>query len=182
MPALIPIIYSPPIPLVTSFRCPLCISMFRKLLPASAAAFTPRSASIVVVDPTEELSWLTIKLVSIGILESWSDCSRQNEVLTNVLSSTYAIWLLCSLMLQRAPLSETISDYQLIHIEAYVVHVDLVHTNKVVFKLVPESIAELTEYHKDIYLLNTAAACNDWSEERAKELQDKFVDSVNRFV
>ncbi|KAH0537134.1 hypothetical protein FGG08_006038 [Glutinoglossum americanum] len=155
--------------------------MPRKLLPTSAVAFTSRSPPIVVFDSTVELRWLRNTLKSIGVLKGRSDNVRQHNILTKTLSSSDAIWTLCSLQLQRAPLVEAISNYQLIHIEAYVIYVDLVQTNKVDFKLTPESIAKLTEFHKDIYLIDMAAACNDWSGERAKKLQDEFVRSVNEF-
>jgi hypothetical protein len=74
-----------------------------------------------------------------------------------------------------------ISNYRIVHIEAYVIHVDLVQGKEMAFKLMPESISKLIEYHKDIYLVNTAAACNGWSEE-VKKLQDEFVGSINGFV
>ena len=41
------------------------------------------------------------------------------------------------------PLIEALFNYQLIHIEAYIVHVDLVLRNEVAFKLMPDSIESL---------------------------------------
>lgn len=82
------------------------------------------------------------------------------------------------------PLVEALFNYQLIHIEAYVVHVDLVSQNEVAFKLTPESIEALVEYHKDVWLVDNAANTWNWSEKDAqvKKLQEDFVQAANRFV
>jgi len=82
------------------------------------------------------------------------------------------------------PLIEALFNYQLIHIEAYVVHVDMVSQNEVAFKLTPETIESLVEYHKDIYSVDTAASTWNWSEKeiQLKKLQDDFVQAANRFV
>jgi len=164
------------------------------LLPASAAAFAPRSSPTVVLN-TKVDPWLTATLKRINrIKRPLNSVPQHMRCLTETLSSPSAIWTLCSLMLPKAPdsqlrkdsnpLVEALFNYQLLHIEAYVVHVDLVLQNEIAFKLTPESIAALTEYHKDIYLVDTAAAVWNWSEKETqiKKLQEEFVQAVNKFV
>ena len=82
------------------------------------------------------------------------------------------------------PLVEALFNYQLLHIEAYVVHVDMVSQNEVAFKLTPETIESLVEYHKDIYSVDTAANTWTWSEKEVqlKKLQEEFVQAANKFV
>jgi hypothetical protein len=114
--------------------------------------------------------------------------------LTETLGGEKAIWTICSLMLSRAPEAqlkkdsnpfvEALHNYQLIHIEAYVVHVDLVLQHEVAFKLTKDSIATLIDYHKNIYLVDVAADTWHWNEKEAqiKKLHDEFVRSINHFV
>lgn len=82
------------------------------------------------------------------------------------------------------PLIEALFNYQLIHIEAYVVHVDLVSQNEVAFKLTPETIESLVDYHKDIYSVDASASTYNWPEKetQVKKMQEDFVQAANRFV
>jgi len=82
------------------------------------------------------------------------------------------------------PLIEALFNYQLVHVEAYVVHVDMVSQNEVAFKLTPETIESLVEYHKDIYSVDTSASTWNWSEKEVqlKKLQEDFVQAANKFV
>ncbi|PYI11199.1 hypothetical protein BO78DRAFT_393670 [Aspergillus sclerotiicarbonarius CBS 121057] len=82
------------------------------------------------------------------------------------------------------PLVEALFNYQMIHVEAYVVHVDMVSQNEVAFKLTPETIEALVDYHKDIYSIDTAASTWDWPDKdsQLKKLQEEFVQAVNKFV
>ena len=82
------------------------------------------------------------------------------------------------------PLVEGLFNYQMIHIEAYVVHVDMVSRNEVAFKLTPETIESLVDFHKDIYSKDAAANTWDWSGKQAqlKKLQEEFVQAANKFV
>ena len=82
------------------------------------------------------------------------------------------------------PLVEALFNYQLLPIEAYVVHVDMVSQNEVAFKLTPETIEALVEHHKGIFTIDTAAATWNWSEKEVqlKKLQEEFVQAANRFV
>jgi len=82
------------------------------------------------------------------------------------------------------PLIEAMFNYQLIHVEAYVVHVDMVSQHEVAFKLTPETIDALIEYHKDIYSVDVSASTWTWAEKEVqlKKLQEEFVQAVNKFV
>jgi hypothetical protein len=82
------------------------------------------------------------------------------------------------------PLVEAMFNYQLVHMEAYVVHVDMVSQHEVAFKLTPETIEDLIKYHKDIYSVDVSASTWSWAEKEVqlKKLQEEFVQAVNRFV
>jgi len=164
------------------------------LLPASAAAFAPRSAPTVVLNSKVE-QWLTQTLKRINrIKRPLNSVPQHQRCLTETLSNPAAIWTLCSIMLPKAPDSELRKDpnplieamfnYQLIHIEAYVVHVDMVSQHEVAFKLTPETIDALIEYHKDIFSVDASASVWNWAEKEVqlKKLQEEFVQAVNRFV
>ena len=164
------------------------------LLPASAAAFAPRSAPNVVLNTKAE-PWLTATLKRTNkIKRPLNSVMQHTRCLTETLSSPKAMWSLCSIMLPKAPetelrkdsnpLIEALFNYQLVHIEAYVVHVDMVSQNEVAFKLTPETIEALTDYHKEIFSIDTAANTWSWAEKDAqlKKLQEEFVQAANKFV
>ncbi|KAI9780203.1 MAG: hypothetical protein M1816_003151 [Peltula sp. TS41687] len=164
------------------------------LLPASAAAFAPRSAPTVVLNSKVE-PWLTATLKRTNRVKRPLNSAPQHvRCLTDTLSAATALWTLCSLMLPKAPdselrkdsnpLVEALFNYQVIHVEAYVVHVDLVLQNEVAFKLTPESIEALIDYHKDVYSVDIAANTWEWSEKETqlKKLQEEFVQATNKFV
>lgn len=165
------------------------------LLPASAAAFAPRSAPTIVLNSKVE-PWLTQALKRINrVKRPLNSVPQHFRCLTETLSGSGAIWTLCSIMLPKAPDSELRKDhqnplieamfnYQLIHIEAYVVHVDMVSQHEVAFKLTPETIEALIEYHKDIYSVDVSASTWNWAEKEVqlKKLQEEFVQAVNRYV
>lgn len=164
------------------------------LLPASAAAFAPRSTPNVVLS-TKVDPWLTATLKRINrIKRPLNSVPQHFRCLTETLSSPSAIWTLCSIMVPKAPdsdlrkdsnpLIEALFNYQLISIEAYVVHVDMVSQNEVAFKLTPETIESLVEYHKDVHSVDTSASTWNWSEKEVqlKKLQEDFVQAANRFV
>ncbi|KAI1610278.1 hypothetical protein EDD36DRAFT_321087 [Exophiala viscosa] len=164
------------------------------LLPASAAAFAPRSDCNVVLNTKAE-PWLTATLKRVNkIKRPLNSVPQHTRCLTETLSSANAIWHLCSLMVPKAPESELRTDsnplvealfnYQLIHVEAYVVHVDMVSQNEVAFKLTSDTIESLVEYHKDIFSVDTSAKTWTWSEkeQQLKKLQEEFVQAANKFV
>lgn len=164
------------------------------LLPSSAAAFAPRSSPNVVLNTKVE-PWLTATLKRVNrVKRPLNNVTQHTRCLTETLSSSSAIWTLCSLSLPKAPesdlkrdenpLIEALFNYQMIHIEAYVVHVDMVSQNEVAFKLTPETIEALVDFHKDIYSVDAAANTWDWSgkEHQLKKLQEEFVQAANKFV
>ncbi|OJI90221.1 hypothetical protein ASPTUDRAFT_112479 [Aspergillus tubingensis CBS 134.48] len=164
------------------------------LLPSSAAAFAPRSSPNVVLNARIE-PWLTATLKRVNrVKRPLNNVTQHTRCLTETLSSPDAIWTLCSLMFPKAPdaelkkddnpLVEAMCNYQMVHIEAYVVHVDMVSQNEVAFKLTPETIEALVDYHKDVYSVDTAASTWDWSDKdsQLKKLQEEFVQAVNKFV
>lgn len=164
------------------------------LLPASAAAFAPRGNPNVVLGSKVE-QWLTVTLKRVNrVKRPLNNVTQHTRCLTETLSSPNAIWTLCSLMFPKAPDSELRKDenplveamfnYQMIHIEAYVVHIDMVSQNEVAFKLTPETIESLVDFHKDIFSVDTAASTWDWpdKETQLKKLQEEFVQSANKFI
>lgn len=166
-----------------------------QLLPASAAAFAPRATSVNVVLSSKVEPWLTQTLKRINrIKRPLNSVPQHQRCLTETLSSPNAIWTLTSLMLQKSPeadlrqdsnpLVEALFNYQLIHIEAYIVHVDMVLRNEVAFKLTPDSIESLIEYHKDIHCVDISAKTYSWSEkeQQVKKLHEEFIQSINKFV
>lgn len=166
-----------------------------QLLPASAAAFAPRASSVNVVLGSKVEPWLTQTLKRINrIKRPLNSVPQHQRCLTETLSSPNAIWTLASLMLPKAPesdlkkdpnpLVEAIFNYQLMHLEAYIVHVDMVLRNEVAYKLTPDTIESLIEYHKDIHCVNAKANTYDWSEkdQQCKKLHEDFVQAINKFV
>jgi hypothetical protein len=164
------------------------------LLPASAQAFAPRAAPTIVLNTKVE-QWLTQTLKRINkIKRPLNSVPQHNRCLTETLSGENAIWCLCSLMLPNKPDADLIKDsnplvegmfnYQLVHMEAYVVHVDMVSQHEVVFKLTTDSIDTLVDYHKDIYSVDAAASTWAWPEkdEQVKKLHSEFIQAINRFV
>ena len=149
-----------------------------KLLPASVAAFAPRSTVNIVLDSGKVEPWLTQTLENIyGVRRPLNSVQQHTRSLTKTLSGSNAIWSLCSIMIPKAPdaelrkdsnpLVEAIFNCQLIRIEAYVVHLDMVSQHEVTFKLTTETIEALTEYHKDIYSVDVLASTWNWPEKEA---------------
>ncbi|KAK2736152.1 hypothetical protein FQN57_000883 [Myotisia sp. PD_48] len=167
--------------------------MLTSLLPASAAAFAPRSSPTVVLSRVEP--WLTQTLKRVNrVKRPLNNVNQHTRCLTETLSSPNAIWTLSSVMLPKAPESELQNDenplvdalfnYELVHMEAYVVHVDMVSRNEIAFKLTPETIETLVDHHKEVYSVDTAASTWEWTEKeiQLKKLQEEFVQAANRFV
>ncbi|UZP44115.1 hypothetical protein NXS19_011927 [Fusarium pseudograminearum] len=166
-----------------------------QLLPASAAAFAPR-ASVNVVLGSKIEPWLTQTLKRINrVKRPLNSVPQHQRCLTETLSSPNAIWTLTSLMLPKTPecefkrdaanpLVEAIMNYELVHVEAYIVHVDMVLRNEVAFKLTKDSIEALVEYHKEIHCVDAKANTYDWTdkEQQCKKLHEDFVQDINKFV
>ncbi|KFY17483.1 hypothetical protein V492_00637 [Pseudogymnoascus sp. VKM F-4246] len=166
-----------------------------QLLPATAAAFVPRSSVNVVLGSKVEL-WLTQTLKRINRIKRPLNSVHQHQrCLTETLSSNNAIWTLTSIMLPKAPeldlhkdssnpLMEALNNFQLIHITAYIVHVDMVHQNEIAFKLTPDSIEALIDYHKRIHCVDIAASTYNWLEKelQVKKLHEEFIQAINKLV
>ena len=166
-----------------------------QLLPASAAAFAPRASSVNVVLGSRVEPWLTQTLKRVNrVKRPLNSVPQHQRCLTELLSSPSAIWTLTSLMLPKAPepelrkdpnpLVEALFNYQLMHVEAYIVHVDMVLRNEVAFKLTTDSIEALVDYHKDIFCVDAKANSADWpeKEKQCKILHEEFVQAINKFV
>ncbi|KAI0199673.1 hypothetical protein F4808DRAFT_204771 [Astrocystis sublimbata] len=166
-----------------------------QLLPASAAAFAPRASSVNVVLGSKVEPWLTQTLKRINrVKRPLNSVLQHQRCLTETLSSSNAIWTLASMMLPKHPdselrqdsnpLIEAIHNYDFIHVEAYIVHVDMVMRNEVAFKLTPDSIEALIEHHKDVFCIDAKAGSYEWpeKEQHAKKLHDEFVQAINKFV
>ncbi|KAI0389818.1 hypothetical protein F5Y17DRAFT_99431 [Xylariaceae sp. FL0594] len=163
-----------------------------QLLPASAAAFAPRASSVNVVLGSKVEPWLTATLKRINrVKRPLNSVPQHQRCLTETLSSPNAIWTLASLMLPKHPESEVQSDpdsstpsYSLIHIEAYIVHVDMVLRHEVAYKLTPDTIEALVEHHKDVFTVDAKAGQYDWpdKEKHAKKLHEDFVQAINKYV
>lgn len=82
------------------------------------------------------------------------------------------------------PLVEAIMNYELVHVEAYIVHVDMVLRNEVGYKLTKDTIEALVEYHKEVHCVDAKAITHDWSdkEQQCKKLHEDFVQAINKFV
>jgi hypothetical protein len=139
--------------------------------------------------------WLTPTLKRVNrVKRPLNSVPQHQRCLTDILSSPNAIWSLAALMVSKAPDSELRKDsnplvaalfnFQLIHIEAYIVHVDMVLRNEVAYKLTADTIEALIEYHKDIHCVNAKAGTYEWSEkeQQAKKLHEDFKQAINKFV
>ncbi|KAH7039801.1 uncharacterized protein B0I36DRAFT_225070, partial [Microdochium trichocladiopsis] len=169
--------------------------MSARLLPASAAAFAPRASSVNVVLGSKVEPWLTQTLKRINkVKRPLNSVPQHQRCLTEHLSNEKAIWTLASLMLAKSPeadlrqdenpVVEALFSYQLVHLEAYIVHVDMVLRNEVAYKLTPDTIESLIEHHKDVCGVDSKAATYDWpeKEQQAKKLHEDFVQAINKFV
>lgn len=166
-----------------------------QLLPKSAAAFAPRAAPNIVLNTRVE-PWLTQAIKRVAkVKRTLNNPQQHHRVLTELLGGTAAIWNLASIILPKAPkadldqydddpLMEAMHNYDMLHIQAYIVHIDMVSQHEVAFKLTPETIEALIDYHKDIFCVDAAASIFDWPEKDAqiKKLQEEFKQAVNRFV
>ena len=166
-----------------------------QLLPASAAAFAPRASSVNVVLGARVEPWLTQTLKRINrVKRPLNSVPQHQRCLTETLSSPNAIWTLTTLMVAKAPeadlkkdsnpLVEAISNYEMITVEAYIVHVDMVLRDEVAYKLTPDTIDALINHHKHVHCVDARANSYDWAdvEQQCKKLHDDFVQSVNKFV
>jgi hypothetical protein len=81
------------------------------------------------------------------------------------------------------PLVEA-TNYELVHVEAYIVYVDMVLRNEVAYKLTKDTIKALVKYHQEIHCVDAKANAYDWTdkEQQCKKLHEDFVQDINKFV
>ncbi|RSL80045.1 hypothetical protein BHE90_016703 [Fusarium euwallaceae] len=167
------------------------------LLPASAAPFAPRTSSVSVVLGSKVEPWLTQTLKRISRVKQrrLNSAPQHQRYLTETLSSPNAIWTLASIMLPKSPepdfkrdannpLVEAMMNYEILHIEGYVVHIDMVLRNEVAYKLTKDTINTLIEHHKEVYCVGAANTTYSWpdGEHWCKKLHEDFVQAINEFV
>lgn len=165
------------------------------LLPASAAAFAPRATYVNVVLGSKVEPWLTQVLKRVSrIKRPLNNVAKHQKCLTDLLSSATAMWTITSLMVPKTPdfelqhdsnpLIEALLNYYFIHIDAYIVHVDMVFRNEVAFKLSSDSIKTLIDYHKNVYSINLSTNSSPCPEIEAQinQLHQDFIQDINKFV
>ncbi|KAG5951377.1 hypothetical protein E4U53_003241 [Claviceps sorghi] len=163
-----------------------------QLLPASAAAFAPRASSVNVILGTKVEPWLTQTLKRVNrVKRPLNSVPQHQRCLAEILSSADAIWTIASLMLPKLPEAdmpteplEELFSYRLLHIEAYIVHVDMILRNEVAFKLTSDTIDALVDHHDRIHCVDAKANTYEWSgkDQQCKKLHEDFVQAINKFV
>lgn len=164
------------------------------LLPASAAAFRPRSAPNIVLGSRPE-TWLTQTLKRVNkVKRPLNNVNQHSRCLNELLDGPSALWSLAAIMLPKTPdadlkkdsnpLVEALFNYQMLSIEAYVVHVDMVSAHEIAFKLTQDTIDTLVEYHTDVFSVDTSANTWKWPEKEShlRKLQDEFKQAINKYV
>ncbi|GFF63313.1 hypothetical protein IFM51744_11118 [Aspergillus udagawae] len=134
------------------------------LLPSSAAPFAPRFSPTVVLSTVIE-PWLTVTLKRVRKAKGpLKNVTQHTKRLKEILSLPSAIWTLCSVIFPKVPQAQDVGlQYQMIHIEAYVVYVDMAYANTVAFKLTPETINTLVKFHRDVYSVYAWLSTWEWS-------------------
>ncbi|KAG6012149.1 hypothetical protein E4U41_005387, partial [Claviceps citrina] len=175
---------------------------------AAAFAPRASSVNVVLGTRVEPWLTQTLKRVS-RVKRPLNSVAQHQRCLAETLSSATAIWTLASLMLPRLPdaaagldmdmdtdmdmhvpagpppppppppLEALFGHHRLLHVEAYIVHVDMILRNEVAFKLTRETIDALVEHHDRVHCADARAGENDG---RCESLRADFVQAVNRFV
>jgi len=91
---------------------------------------------------------------------------------------------LCTLLVPRSSTPQSITDYDLLPVTAYVVHVDLVLAHEIAFKLTAETISALTAHHQNVWCPEQRASTWSWAEKESavKKLHHNFIQAVNKFI
>ena len=163
--------------------------MTRRIVPSFAVERSPPS---VILEPTLP-EWLQDTLQQAKQPgRSLRTTRGQKDYLVELLSSQSAIWTLCSMGLEKVPEAELrekqfplVEAFQMIHIEAYVLYVDMLSpTNDMAFKLTQETIQVLMDFYDDVYLVNYGASIVNCpgKEAQLKQLQEEFAQAVNSFI
>lgn len=165
----------------------------QQLLPASAAAFAPRASSINVVLGSKVEHWLTETLKRVSCPKRpLNSVSQHQQYLTETLSSEKAIWNLVSMLVAKFPEAKMPTNeserlyecYEMLHIEAYIVCVDMVLRNEVIFKLTTNTIKILIKYHKEIHCPDVKASTAEYTgkDQQLEQLHDDYIQDINKFV
>ncbi|GFF62887.1 WD40-repeat-containing domain protein [Aspergillus udagawae] len=121
--------------------------------------------------PMDDIEWLktftvTAQSAKEGIqkLTLCMNVTQHTKRLKETLSLPSAIWNVCSVMLPNVPQTLDVGlQYQTIHIEAYVVYIDMAYANTVAFKLTTETINTLVKFHRDVYSVYAWLGTWEWS-------------------
>ncbi|KAI8710896.1 hypothetical protein NCS52_01518300 [Fusarium sp. LHS14.1] len=165
------------------------------LLPASAVAFARRASSVSIVLGSKVKPWLTQTLKRMNQVERPLNSIPQHQrYLPETLPSPNATWALTSIMLPKTPKAdfklyasnpfmEAFMNHKLVHIEGYIVQIDRVLRNGVVYKLTKSAIDTLIEHHKEVYCVDAANTYDrPDGEQWRKELHEDFIQAINQFV
>ncbi|KAF4955932.1 hypothetical protein FSARC_11711 [Fusarium sarcochroum] len=185
-----------------------------QLLPAPAAASSPHALSVNVVLGLQIESWLAQVLRRIRderrieengrkgrnkLVEKNKLClnkpDQYRKFLSQVLSQPHAIWVLASVMLPstiRYKLQlheghpyELTMDHKLIHIEAHVVHVDIIYKHEITYKLTKDTIDTLDTFLEENRCADMEPDIYSWTntpEKRWRELHAPVVQNLKEFV
>lgn len=164
------------------------------LLPRTAAPFAERAAPSIVLD-TVVNPWLTQTLKRINrVKRPLNSVPQHLKALTDILATPTAIWNLCSIVIPKAPMAQlqeydnpvvdALFRYEFLHIQAYVVSIDMVESHQMAFKLTKDTINKLVQYHQDIYMADQAASTWAWTEKDVaiKKQHEDFVQAINKYV
>ncbi|KAK1975293.1 hypothetical protein LZ30DRAFT_605967 [Colletotrichum cereale] len=168
--------------------------MVYALFQAPAAAYATRASSLIVKLGHTVEPWLTQVLRGVnGNTRPLESVLQHQRCLIKILSAPQSIWTLACIMVSRSPeselrqgsnqLVEASYDFQIIHIEAYIICVDMVLQNEVVFKLTTESIDAIVEYHQKVHCVDNRTKTYEWpeKEQQSKKLHQNFVQAINNF-
>lgn len=161
------------------------------LLPTTAQAFKSRPTPIVVTDNCRRPFWLKHTLNRIRRenkdTHPLMTATHYQDYLISLLDKRSAIWTLAlvrSSDIQTGELREDFGEGKPMSIRGYVVHVDLVLNNEIVFKLTPQTIDALIKHHQEF-----DGDCGlddggipDGAQEKTATTHCGFGLAVNRFV
>ncbi|KAI3534611.1 hypothetical protein CABS03_15116 [Colletotrichum abscissum] len=169
--------------------------MVHALTHTSVANCDPRAiAPIIDLGPTIQ-PWLAQTLRSVEKqMEPLESVLHHQTCMIKTLSTPKSIWYLACIMVPNPSESELrqnsiqdverLSDFRLIHIEAYIIHVDMRDRDEVAFKLTTESINSLVEYYERYHRVGLVAKMHERSgnDRVRKKMSEEFTRAINEFV
>ncbi|KAK1656545.1 hypothetical protein BDP55DRAFT_688705 [Colletotrichum godetiae] len=161
------------------------------LRPTPMANCISRASALVVdVGPTVQ-PWGTQTLRGFREQTEPLDSVLHHQIcLIKTLSTPQSIWYLACIMVPKPSETELhqsanqISDFQLIHIKASVIRVDMREQNEVVFKLTGESINSLIKYHESSNCVGIVAKMQQQArnDRMRKKVREDFLQAIKEFV